>query len=48
MMEDLSQVPKNSAVILQVCAHNPTGLDPTRDQWKQIADVIEVKYLFQS
>lgn len=25
------------------CAHNPTGVDPTRDQWKQIADLIEEK-----
>ena len=23
------------------CAHNPTGVDPTQDQWKAIADVIE-------
>jgi aspartate/tyrosine/aromatic aminotransferase len=27
---------------LHACAHNPTGVDPTKDQWKAIADVIEV------
>jgi hypothetical protein len=28
------------------CAHNPTGIDPTREQWEQIADlVIEKNHL---
>lgn len=28
------------------CAHNPTGVDPTREQWQQIADlVIEKNHL---
>ncbi|CAL1704931.1 unnamed protein product [Somion occarium] len=26
--------------LLHACAHNPTGVDPTREQWGQIADVI--------
>jgi len=25
------------------CAHNPTGLDPTENQWKQIAEIMKVK-----
>ncbi len=25
------------------CAHNPTGIDPTDEQWNKIADVIEKK-----
>lgn len=28
------------------CAHNPTGIDPTKEQWAQIADVIEAKNHF--
>ncbi|KAE8415448.1 pyridoxal phosphate-dependent transferase [Aspergillus pseudocaelatus] len=36
----------NDVVILQACAHNPTGLDLTRDQWKQLADVVLRKKLF--
>lgn len=28
------------------CAHNPTGCDPTKEQWVKIADVIEEKKLF--
>jgi aspartate/tyrosine/aromatic aminotransferase len=25
------------------CAHNPTGIDPTPEQWQQIADLCKVK-----
>ncbi|KAF0748273.1 aspartate aminotransferase, cytoplasmic [Aphis craccivora] len=40
--EDLSNAPKNAVIILHGCAHNPTGLDPTEDQWKKIAEIIKV------
>lgn len=30
-------------MILHTCAHNPTGVDPTQDQWKAIAKVIQGK-----
>jgi Aminotransferase class I and II len=33
-------------VMLHACAHNPTGVDPTPDQWDQIADVCKKKDLF--
>nr|CAD7407512.1 unnamed protein product [Timema poppensis] len=42
LLEDLRNAPKKSVIILQACSHNPTGLDPTRHQWSQIVDVIEV------
>lgn len=42
MLEDLRQAPEDSVIILHACAHNPTGVDPTPDQWRQIADVMEV------
>ena len=33
-------------MLLPGCAHNPTGIDPTREQWEQIADlVIEKNHL---
>lgn len=47
MMEDLRNAPPNSVIILHACAHNPTGVDPTQDQWKQIADLIEVRSEFK-
>lgn len=40
--EDLSNAPENSVIILHGCAHNPTGLDPTKDQWKTIAEIMKV------
>ncbi|KAE8374464.1 pyridoxal phosphate-dependent transferase [Aspergillus bertholletiae] len=36
----------NDVVILQACAHNPTGLDLNRDQWKQLADAVLKRKLF--
>jgi aspartate/tyrosine/aromatic aminotransferase len=34
-----------SVFLLHACAHNPTGVDPTPEQWKVIADVmIEKKH----
>jgi len=32
--------PTGSVMVLHACAHNPTGVDPTRDQWSAIADVM--------
>lgn len=45
-LEDLRAAPKDSVIILHACAHNPTGCDPTHEQWAQIADVIQEKQLF--
>ncbi|KAK7513786.1 aspartate aminotransferase [Phyllosticta citriasiana] len=33
-------------ILLHACAHNPTGIDPTPEQWAVIADVCERKQLF--
>ncbi|KAF8372875.1 hypothetical protein PRIPAC_79304 [Pristionchus pacificus] len=35
-----------SVIILQGCAHNPTGMDPTREQWRRICDVVKRRRLF--
>ena len=45
MLTDLRALPKGTCVVLHVCAHNPTGVDPTPDQWKQILQVIKEKEL---
>jgi len=37
--QTLNSIPDGSVVLLHVCAHNPTGVDPTPDQWRQIADI---------
>lgn len=33
------------AILLHGCCHNPTGIDPTAEQWKQIASVVAEKSL---
>lgn len=42
LLEDLKNAPEGAVIILHACAHNPTGCDPTQEQWKLIADVMEV------
>jgi aspartate aminotransferase, cytoplasmic len=32
--------------VLHGCAHNPTGVDPTNEQWVAIADVMKAKHHF--
>ena len=39
MLEDLKAADKGSIFVLHTVAHNPTGVDPTQDQWKRIAEV---------
>ncbi|XP_020284658.1 probable aspartate aminotransferase, cytoplasmic [Pseudomyrmex gracilis] len=46
MLNDLRNAPENAVIILHACAHNPTGCDPTPEQWAKIADVIQEKRLF--
>lgn len=36
----------NSVVILHACAHNPTGCDPSKEQWQEIGRIIKAKQLF--
>jgi aspartate aminotransferase len=42
MLDDLRNAPDGSAVLLHACAHNPTGVDPTPDQWKTICAALKV------
>ncbi|KDE05205.1 aspartate aminotransferase, variant [Microbotryum lychnidis-dioicae p1A1 Lamole] len=39
----LNEALPQSVFLLHACAHNPTGVDPTRDQWKHIADIFQAK-----
>jgi aspartate/tyrosine/aromatic aminotransferase len=45
MLDALRQIPSGDVVLLHGCCHNPTGIDPTPDQWKQIADVVHDREL---
>ena len=38
MIADIKAAPKGSVILLHGCAHNPTGVDPTKEQWAVIAE----------
>lgn len=40
MMDALRKIPAGDVVLLHGCCHNPTGADPTLDQWKQMARLL--------
>jgi aspartate aminotransferase len=42
----LSEAPHRSVFLLHACAHNPTGVDPTQEQWKKVADIMLAKKHF--
>ena len=46
MIGALKEAPNGSIILLHACAHNPTGVDPTQEQWKKIADVMKQKQHF--
>jgi aspartate aminotransferase len=43
MVADLKSAPEGSIVLLHACAHNPTGIDPSEAQWKEISEVVKSK-----
>lgn len=46
LLKCMRDAPEGSIFVIHACAHNPTGVDPTRDQWKGIAKVMREKNLF--
>ena len=40
MLEAIKKMPAGDVILLHGCCHNPTGIDPTLEQWKQIADAV--------
>ena len=46
MLSSLSKLPPRSVVILHPAAHNPTGADPTKEEWAAIADAMQQGELF--
>ncbi|KAH2795561.1 hypothetical protein KXW19_006168 [Aspergillus fumigatus] len=41
-----AEAQQGDVILLHACAHNPTGLDPNKEQWKAIADLCERKKIF--
>ena len=46
MIASLEKAEPGSIVLLHACAHNPTGVDPTQEDWKKIAQVMLKNNLF--
>ena len=45
MCADLEKLDAGSWVVLHACAHNPTGIDPTHEQWGKILEIVTRKQL---
>merc|ERR1712054_746799 len=43
MLADIEAAPEGSVIMLHAAAHNPTGVDPTNDQWDQIMAVCQAR-----
>lgn len=43
LLQDVDAAPAGSIFLFHVCAHNPTGVDPTQEQWKKISAVCKKK-----
>lgn len=46
MIRGIDSAPEGSIILLHACAHNPTGMDPTQEQWIQIAKTMRAKNHF--
>jgi len=43
MIADLREAPDGSIILLHACAHNPTGCDPSNEQWNEICSLLKEK-----
>ena len=46
MKKAIGDAPDHSIILLHACAHNPTGVDPTQAQWKELAVLLKEKSHF--
>ncbi|KAJ8247374.1 hypothetical protein GJAV_G00245660 [Gymnothorax javanicus] len=44
-LDDISKMPEKSILVLHACAHNPTGVDPRPEQWKEISALVKKRNL---
>ncbi|WP_448092326.1 amino acid aminotransferase [Pseudomonas lini] len=43
LLEDLNALPSGSIVVLHACCHNPTGVDLSPADWKNVLEVVKTK-----
>jgi aspartate aminotransferase len=46
MLAALQQVPADDVVLLHACCHNPSGMDLSREQWQQVAELARDRGFF--
>eukprot|EP00768_Dysnectes_brevis_P007978 gnl/Dysnectes_brevis/698_a770_3286.p1 GENE.gnl/Dysnectes_brevis/698_a770_3286~~gnl/Dysnectes_brevis/698_a770_3286.p1 ORF type:complete len:413 (-),score=176.79 gnl/Dysnectes_brevis/698_a770_3286:34-1272(-) len=39
-IKDISEAPEHSIFLMHACAHNPTGIDFTKEQWDRVCEVV--------
>jgi aspartate/tyrosine/aromatic aminotransferase len=45
MLVAIEEMPEGDIILLHGCCHNPTGVDPTPDQWAKIAEAVYARGL---
>ena len=45
MLAALEQIPAGHVVVLHACCHNPTGVDPTPEQWTRVVQTVRARGL---
>ena len=43
LMSDVRAAPNGSAFLLHACAHNPTGIDPSEEEWIELSALMKEK-----
>ncbi|KNH46937.1 amino acid aminotransferase [Pseudomonas lini] len=43
LLEDLNALPSGSIIVLHACCHNPTGVDLSPADWKNVLEVVKAK-----
>jgi aspartate/tyrosine/aromatic aminotransferase len=46
MLAVLERAPEGDLVLLHGCCHNPSGVDPTAEQWSEIGELLAARRLF--
>lgn len=45
LVTTLSQLPEKTIVLLHACCHNPSGIDPSQEQWQLLSELMKKKNL---
>lgn len=46
MCAAIRKMPSGSIIVLHGCCHNPTGVDPTPEQWRELSTLIRAQRVF--